>query len=130
MDHVLCADVEPTAPLTPDERSDLIRIGWDHEIALCPGYSRKFRATDMGTDSFSRGYHFCLFCRVDLVRSIRRHVVGVLRDSWQRPPMAGRSARRDGACRRGFIRDMLLARRSRRCGKRDGGELVKELPAP
>ena len=74
MAHVLCVDTQQAPPLTPDERSHLIRICWDHEIAVCSVCDRKYRMDQMLADLFRRRYDLCPFCRVDLVPSIRRHI--------------------------------------------------------
>src|SRR5262245_55814749 len=74
MAHVLCVDTLQAPQLTPDERSHLIRICWDHAIALCPVCDRKYRVDQMVADLFRRRYDLCPLCRVDLVPSIRRHI--------------------------------------------------------
>ena len=64
----------PPNRLSDDERSRLIRICWDHEVAVCGTCSREYRLNEMGADLFSGQYYLCPFCQVDLVPSIRRHI--------------------------------------------------------
>ena len=84
--HALCVDPGPTAPLTPDERSRLIRTCRNHTVAKCPVCSRTYRIIEMGTDLSSDRYHLCPTCRVDLTRSIRQHIADCsvirLNDPW------------------------------------------------
>src|SRR5262245_57972496 len=84
--HVLCIEGYSVDPLAPDERSRLIRICWNHEVAVCPGCSRTYRMNQLGTDVFSDRYHLCPFCGVDLSLSIRQHIADCsvirLNDPW------------------------------------------------
>jgi len=72
--HGLCIDGRSVDPLTPDERSRLIRICWHHEVALCGIGNRMFRPAEMSADLSSGYYNFCPSCRVSLAPSIRRHI--------------------------------------------------------
>src|SRR5262245_22133307 len=74
--HGLCIDGRSVDPLTPDERSRLIRICWHHEVALCGICKRRFRPSEMSADLFNGRYNLCPFCRVGLAPSIRHHIAG------------------------------------------------------
>src|SRR5262245_51096451 len=77
--HVMCLErhgVDPLAvkPLSDDERSRLIRVCWDHEVAVCGLCNRTYRVNEMGADLIRDHYSVCPFCRVDLTSSIRQHI--------------------------------------------------------
>src|SRR5262245_28431470 len=74
--HALCLEGLSVDPLSPDERSRLIRMCWHHEVALCGVCKRRFRPPEMCADLSSGRYNLCPFCRVGLAPSIRHHIAG------------------------------------------------------
>jgi len=74
--HALCLEGLSVDPLSPDERSRLIRVCWHHEVALCGVCKRRFRPPEMSADVFNGRYNLCPFCRVGLAPSIRHHIAG------------------------------------------------------
>src|SRR5262245_23338425 len=77
--HIVCVErhgVDPLAvePLSESERSRLIRVCWDHEVAVCGLCDRTYRLREMGADLVRDQYSVCPFCRVDLTSSIRQHI--------------------------------------------------------
>src|SRR5262249_23948927 len=61
-------------PLSDNERSRLIRVCWDHEVAVCGVCARSYRVNEMGADLFRDQDSVCPFCRVDLTSSVRQHI--------------------------------------------------------
>src|SRR5262245_31898104 len=73
--HATCLERSADDDLTDVERSRLIRNCSDHPVAACEACHREYRITEMGNDMLGGRYYFCPFCRVDLVWSVRKHIV-------------------------------------------------------
>src|SRR5262249_8120852 len=84
--HIACLERECADPLTDGEESRLIRLCWDHEVAVCGVCGRKYRIHELGADPFHERFQLCPICRVDLTPSVRQHIADCsrirLNDPW------------------------------------------------
>jgi hypothetical protein len=71
--HAVCLE-RSASYLSENERSRLVCLCSNHEVARCATCSRTYRISEMDTDVSRRHPHFCPLCRVNLVWSVRQHI--------------------------------------------------------
>jgi hypothetical protein len=60
--------------LTPEERLLIATYCWDHVVAACPTCDRNYRLPELVSVIVDGDTHYCPFCHVDLIDSVRAHL--------------------------------------------------------
>ncbi len=60
--------------LTPEERLLIATYCWDHVVAECPTCDRKYRLPELVSVIVDGDTHYCPFCHLDLIDSVRAHL--------------------------------------------------------